>query len=81
MPVVDNLPEHLRLLREAFVAAKEPLPPWSAFSFNVYETPQLALDHFASYKIDYVRRLLPVELPAADVRPDPNPGAGDTLWV
>lgn len=63
LPVVDNLPEHLRLIRAAFREAGEPLPPWSAFAFNIYESPQLAIDHFGSYKVDYVRRLLPVELP------------------
>ena len=67
VPAIDNLPEFLRLLRAAFVEAGESLPPWSAFAFNIYETPQLAIDHFASYKIDYVRRLLPVELPGSDL--------------
>ena len=67
VPAADNLPEYLRLLRAAFLDAGEPLPPWPAFAFNLYETPQLAIDHFTSYKIDYVRRLLPVALPGLEL--------------
>jgi hypothetical protein len=62
-PIVNNLPVYLRAITRAFAAAGEPLPPWSAFSFNLYETPQLALDNFASYKIAAVRRMLAEELP------------------
>jgi hypothetical protein len=60
---VNNLPEFLRALRAEFARAGEPLPPWSAFSFNVYETPQLTLDGLAATKIAYVRRVLAAELP------------------
>jgi hypothetical protein len=67
VPASDNLPEHLRRIREAFEQAGEPLPPWSAFAVNLYESPQLAIDHFAPSRIDYVRRLLPVELPGVDL--------------
>ena len=66
-PVVDNLPVFLRALRGAFERAREPLPPWSAFAFNVYETPQLALEGVADYKIAYVRRLLARELAGSDL--------------
>jgi hypothetical protein len=57
-PVIDNLPPFLDALRAEFARAREPLPPWSAFAFNLYETPQLALDGFAEYKIAYIRDLL-----------------------
>lgn len=67
VPATDNLPEFLRLVRETFAAAGEPLPPWSAFAFNIYESPQLPIDQFVPYKIDYVRQLLPVELPGLDL--------------
>ncbi len=66
-PVVDNLPRFLDALRAAFAGAREPLPPWSAFSFNLYETPQLALDNFAEYKIAYVRQLLARAFPDRDL--------------
>ena len=67
VPATDNLARYLRLLRERFFDAGEPLPPWSAFAFNLYETPHLAIDHFASYKIDNVRRVLRAELPGLDL--------------
>ncbi len=54
----DNLGEYLHAIAAAFARAGEPLPAWSAFSFNLYETPQLTLDHFARGKIDYARRVL-----------------------
>jgi len=63
VPVADNLGEFVGALREEFARQGEPLPPWSAFAFNIYESPQLAIDHFASYKIDAVRQLLDAELP------------------
>jgi hypothetical protein len=66
-PVVDNLPLFLERLRTEFERAHEPFPPWSGFAFNVYETPQLALDGIAEYKIAYVRRLLAREFPDFDL--------------
>lgn len=63
VPVADNLGEFVGALREEFVRSGEALPPWSSFAFNIYESPQLAIDHFASYKIDAVRRVLEAELP------------------
>jgi len=62
-PVLDNLPGYLRAIKEAFANAAEPLPLWSAFAFNLYETPQLTLDGFERYKLRYVRRLLAEEFP------------------
>lgn len=62
----DNLAEYLGAMQDAFAAAGTPLPPWRAFSFNLYETPHVGLDHFAAEKIAHARRVL------ADVlgRPD-----------
>ena len=57
-PVIDNLPTFLDALRAEFERSGEPLPPWSGFAFNLYETPQLALDGFAEYKLAYVRQLV-----------------------
>lgn len=67
VPVTDNLREYVRLLRDEFSRSGEPLPRWSAFAFNIYETPQLAIDHFTSHKIDFVRRLLADELPQLEL--------------
>ena len=67
VPATDNLPEFVRAVRDAFKDAHEPLPPWSAFSVNLYESPQLSIDHFASSRIDEVRRVLPAELPGIDL--------------
>ncbi|MCC6847904.1 MAG: hypothetical protein IT294_05335 [Deltaproteobacteria bacterium] len=53
----DNLGEYLRAIARAFDAAGAALPPWRDFSFNLYETPQLTLDHFASDKIAAARRV------------------------
>ena len=66
-PVVDNVREFLRALRREFARRHEALPPWSAFAFNLYETPQLALDGFAEYKIAYVRQLLKDEFPDVEL--------------
>ncbi len=54
----ENLEAYLRAIVGEFQAAGEPLPRWEAFSFNLYETPQLTLDHFASEKVATVRRIL-----------------------
>ena len=62
-PITDNLPEFLRALRETFAASGEPLPPWSSFAVNVYDTPQLTLDGLAATKLAYVRAVLDEELP------------------
>jgi hypothetical protein len=62
-PVTDNLGDFLHALHRAFDAANEPLPPWSAFAFNVYDTPQLTLDGLAATKIAYVRKILADEFP------------------
>lgn len=51
----DNLGEYLRAITGAFAATKEPLPPWSAFAFNLYETPHIGLEHFAADKIGHAR--------------------------
>lgn len=63
----DNLAEYLGALVGEFERAATPLPPWSDFSFNLYETPQLTLDNFASDKIAHartvVREVLGHELP------------------
>lgn len=67
VPEANNLPEFLSALREEFARSGAPLPPWSGFAFNIYESPQLAIDHFPSYKIDYVRRTLSEELPGVDL--------------
>ena len=67
VPAADGLPAFVRAVRDAFATANEPLPPWSAFSINLYETPQLSIDHFASARIDDVRRVLPEELPGVDL--------------
>lgn len=67
VPAANNLPAFVRAVRDAFAAAHEPLPPWSAFSVNLYESPQLSIDHFASSRIDYVRRVLSDELPGLEL--------------
>ncbi|MCC6763079.1 MAG: hypothetical protein IT293_00305 [Deltaproteobacteria bacterium] len=54
----DNLGEYLGAILRAFGEAGAPLPPWRDFSFNLYETPQLTLDNFASDKIAAARRVL-----------------------
>ena len=54
----DNLGEYLRAITGAFKAAREPLPPWSAFAFNLYETPHIGLEHFAADKIGHARQVV-----------------------
>ncbi len=54
----DNLGEYLRAITDAFDAAKEPLPPWHAFAFNLYETPHIGLDDFAAGKIGHAREVV-----------------------
>ncbi len=66
-PAVDNLDAYLREIRAAFSEAGVPLPPWSAFAVNVYESPQVSIEHFASYKLDAVRALLRTELPELEL--------------
>lgn len=61
--ITNNLGEFLHALHRAFDDGGEPLPPWSAFAFNVYDTPQLTLDGLAATKIAYVRELLDAEFP------------------
>lgn len=65
--VSDNLPTFLRALRAEFDRQRVPLPPWSAFAFNVYETAQLALDGMAEHKIAYVRHLVGDLFPGVDL--------------
>ena len=62
-PVVDNLEPYVRAIVAAFAAAGEPLPPWSAFAFNIYETPRIGLDSFAAAKIAQARRIIAASLP------------------
>lgn len=66
-PQLDNLRQYVRAVKQAFAAAGEPLPPWSAFAFNVYETPQLSIEHVGTYKLRYVRQLLREELPDVEL--------------
>lgn len=66
-PAAENLAEYLRALVDAFRAAGEPLPPWRAFSFNLYETPQLTLESFASEKIPVTRQILAAVLGRNDL--------------
>jgi hypothetical protein len=66
-PITNNLGAFLQALHRTFVAAGEPLPPWSAFAFNVYDTPQLTLDGLAATKIAYVREMLDAEFPGLDL--------------
>jgi hypothetical protein len=62
-PIINNLPEYLRALKQVFADAGEPLPSWSAFAFNAYETPQLTIENLPEYKIAHVRALLAGEFP------------------
>ncbi|MBI3767418.1 MAG: hypothetical protein HY271_02865 [Deltaproteobacteria bacterium] len=66
-PVVNNLPVFLRALHREFERAAEPLPPWSGFAFNIYDTPQLTLEAFATAKIAPVRTLLEAEFPGTSL--------------
>jgi hypothetical protein len=63
----DNLGAYLRAIVDAFAAAREPLPPWHAFAFNLYETPHMTLDHFADDKIGHARRVLADALGRGDL--------------
>jgi hypothetical protein len=54
----ENLAEYLQAIVGAFRAAGQALPPWRAFSFNLYETPQLTLENFASEKLVTARQVL-----------------------
>lgn len=63
----DNLAEYLGAMKDAFASASTPLPPWSAFSFNLYETPHLGLDNFTSDKIVHAREVLTAVLGRADL--------------
>lgn len=63
----DNLAEYLRAMKDAFATAGTPLPPWSAFSFNLYETPHLGLDNFTDDKIVHAREVLTDVLGRADL--------------
>ena len=54
----DNLSEYLRAIVGEFARAAEALPPWRDFAFNLYETPQLTLDNFASDKIAHARAVV-----------------------
>lgn len=63
----DNLAEYLRAITGAFAAANEPLPPWSAFALNVYETPHIGIEHFAADKIGHARKVLADALGQAEM--------------
>lgn len=63
----DNLGEYLRAITGAFAKADEPLPPWSAFAFNLYETPHIGLENFATDKIGHAREVLADVLGRADL--------------
>lgn len=63
----DNLAEYLGAMRDAFATAGTPLPPWTAFSFNLYETPHLGLDNFTNDKIVHARKVLAAVLGRADL--------------
>ncbi len=54
----DHAAAYIRAIQRTFADAGETLPEWDAFAFNLYETPQLTLDNFASYKLGFVRALL-----------------------
>ncbi len=57
-PAADNLGEYLGAIVGEFARAGAPLPPWADFSFNLYETPQLTLDQFASSKMAHARQVV-----------------------
>lgn len=63
----DNLAEYLRAMTGAFAAATEPLPPWSAFALNVYETPHIGIEHFAADKIGHAREVVADVLGRSDL--------------